>query len=89
MLGCFWCVEYPFSDLKGVHSATSGYIGGHVSSPTYEAVCSGDTGHAEAVRVVYDPAAVSYATLLDVFFSLHDPTTLNRQGNDVGTQYRR
>ena len=87
--GCFWCVEYPFSDLKGVKSATSGYIGGTVPNPTYEMVCSGTTGHAEAVRVVFDPSVVPFSSLLDVFFTLHDPTTLNRQGNDRGTQYRR
>ena len=87
--GCFWCVEYPFSDLKGVKSATSGYIGGTVPNPTYEMVCSGTTGHAEAVRVVFDPSVVPFSSLLDVFFTVHDPTTLNRQGNDRGTQYRR
>ncbi len=86
--GCFWCVEAPYSGLKGIFSATSGYIGGHVPHPTYDAVCSGTTGHAEAVRVAFDPAVIPYRTLLDVFFAIHDPTTLNRQGNDVGTQYR-
>jgi peptide-methionine (S)-S-oxide reductase len=86
--GCFWCVEAPYAQLKGVFSAQSGYIGGHVKDPSYDAVCSGATGHAEAVRVVFDPAVVPFPTLLDVFFSIHDPTTLNRQGNDVGTQYR-
>ena len=86
--GCFWCVEAPYSRLRGVFSAQSGYIGGTVPHPTYEAVCSGATGHAEAVRVAFDPAVVSYRALLDVFFAIHDPTTLNRQGNDVGTQYR-
>jgi len=86
--GCFWCVEAPYSELKGVKSAVSGYIGGSVESPTYRQVCEGDTGHAEAVRVTFDPAEVSFAQLLDVFFTLHDPTQLDRQGNDVGTQYR-
>jgi peptide-methionine (S)-S-oxide reductase len=87
-MGCFWCGEAPLSDLKGVSSAVSGYIGGHVKNPAYRAVCSGETGHAEAVRVTFDPAVISYSTLLDVFFTVHDPTQLNRQGNDVGTQYR-
>ena len=86
--GCFWCIESPYSGLKGVFSATSGYIGGRVPHPTYDAGCSGTTGHAEAVRVAFDPAVIPYRTLLDVFFAIHDPTTLNRQGNDVGTQYR-
>ena len=86
--GCFWCVEAPYAALSGVHSAVSGYIGGHVPNPTYSDVCSGETGHAEAVRVTFDPARVSFRALLDVFFTLHDPTQLNRQGNDVGTQYR-
>ena len=86
--GCFWCVEAPYAQLRGVFSAESGYIGGHVKDPTYDAVCSGATGHAEAVRVTFDPAVVAYRALLDVFFAIHDPTTLNRQGNDVGTQYR-
>ncbi len=86
--GCFWCVEAPYSALAGVDSAVSGYIGGHVRDPTYRQVCDGDTGHAEAVRVTFDPARVSFDSLLDVFFTVHDPTQLNRQGNDVGTQYR-
>jgi peptide-methionine (S)-S-oxide reductase len=86
--GCFWCVEAPYAALRGVHSATSGYIGGRVANPSYADVCAGETGHAEAVRVLYDPAAVSFEALLDVFFTLHDPTQLNRQGNDHGTQYR-
>ncbi|HUL02856.1 MAG TPA: peptide-methionine (S)-S-oxide reductase MsrA [Gemmatimonadales bacterium] len=86
--GCFWCLEAAFSDLKGVERVESGYAGGHVPNPTYERVCSGDTGHAEVVRVTYDPAVISFADLLHVFFTIHDPTTMNRQGNDVGTQYR-
>jgi len=86
--GCFWCVEAAFEQISGVESVTSVYTGGHVEDPTYEEVCSGDTGHAEAVRVEYDPDEVTYPQLLEVFFKVHDPTTLNRQGNDVGTQYR-
>jgi len=86
--GCFWCTEAVFTELKGVVAVESGYIGGARPSPTYEAVCSGTTGHAEAVRVTFDPAQVSYADLLDIFFHTHDPTTLNRQGGDAGTQYR-
>lgn len=86
--GCFWCLEEIFRRLKGVISVTSGYIGGIKANPTYEDVCSGNTGHAEAVRVEYDPDEVKYDELLDVFFSAHDPTTLNRQGADVGSQYR-
>ncbi|MGK2285946.1 peptide-methionine (S)-S-oxide reductase MsrA [Pedomonas sp. V897] len=86
--GCFWCVEAVFDDLVGVHSVESGYIGGHVDNPTYRQVCDEDTGHAEAVRITFDPAQISYDELLDVFFHIHDPTTLNRQGNDVGEQYR-
>lgn len=86
--GCFWCTESVFQELRGVVSAVPGYAGGGTEHPTYEAVCSGRTGHAEAVRVAFDPAVVSYADLLRVFFATHDPTTLNRQGNDVGTQYR-
>ena len=81
-------MEAPYSELRGVHSAISGYIGGSVPNPSYRQVCGGDTGHAEAVRVTYDPSVISFDTLLDVFFALHDPTTLNRQGNDSGTQYR-
>lgn len=86
--GCFWCVEAVFQRLEGVHSVESGYMGGTTTNPTYKEVCSGTTGHAEVVRVTYDPAVVSFEDILHVFFSAHDPTTLNRQGNDVGTQYR-
>jgi peptide-methionine (S)-S-oxide reductase len=86
--GCFWCIEACFDDLKGVQSVESGYIGGHVPNPTYKQICNGDTGHAEAIRVVFDPQVISYAALLELFFAIHDPTQLNRQGNDVGTQYR-
>src|SRR2546422_10303711 len=86
--GCFWCLEAVFQQLKGVSKVTSGYAGGTVSNPTYEAVCTGRTGHAEVVQIEFDPAVVSYRELLEVFFTIHDPTTLNRQGGDVGTQYR-
>jgi peptide-methionine (S)-S-oxide reductase len=86
--GCFWCIEAIYDDIVGVHAVESGYIGGTVASPSYKQVCSGDTGHAEAIRIEFDPALVSYAELLDIFFHIHDPTTLDRQGNDVGTQYR-
>lgn len=86
--GCFWCLEAVFDELRGVVSVESGYTGGHVKNPTYEAVCNGTTGHAEVVQVTFDPAEVSYRDILNVFFTIHDPTTLNRQGNDVGTQYR-
>lgn len=86
--GCFWCTEAVFKDLIGVDSVESGYIGGTVPQPTYKQVCSGDTGHAEAIRVTFDPAQISYDDLLDVYFATHDPTQLNRQGNDIGTQYR-
>ena len=86
--GCFWCVEAAFEELAGVESVTSGYAGGHVENPTYEAVCREETGHAEVVRIEYDPEAVGYDDLLEVFFTVHDPTQLNRQGPDVGTQYR-
>ena len=86
--GCFWCTEAVFDQLKGVHSVTSGYSGGNLSNPTYDQVCGGLTGHAEVVQIIYDPALISYADLLEVFWQTHDPTTLNRQGNDVGTQYR-
>ena len=86
--GCFWCVEAALLQLEGVLQVDSGYMGGHTDQPTYEQVCSGKTGHAEVVRVEFDPAQISYGELLEVFFTAHDPTTLNRQGNDVGTQYR-
>ena len=86
--GCFWCVEAVFRDLDGVRSVKSGYAGGHTANPRYKDICSGTTGHAEVVRVEYEPARLSYADLLRVFFTIHDPTTPNRQGNDVGTQYR-
>jgi len=86
--GCFWCTEAVFADIAGVRSVESGYIGGSVVNPTYKQVCGGDTGHAEAIRIHFDPAQVSYGDLLDIFFATHDPTQLNRQGNDIGTQYR-
>lgn len=86
--GCFWCLEAAFLQLKGVGSVTSGYMGGQVDHPTYEQVCTGRTGHAEVVRIDFDPDVIGYEDLLDVFFAIHDPTTLNRQGNDAGTQYR-
>src|SRR6476661_1701186 len=86
--GCFWCTEAVFLDVVGVKTVESGYTGGTVDNPTYKQVCGGDTGHAEAIRVTFDPAQISYDELLDIFFATHDPTQLNRQGNDVGTQYR-
>ena len=86
--GCFWCLEAVFSELRGVTAVASGYAGGHVANPSYQQVGTGATGHAEAVQVTFDPAALSYRDLLEVFFSTHDPTTLNRQGADVGPQYR-
>lgn len=86
--GCFWCTEACFQQLKGVVSVTSGYTGGKTKNPTYKEVCNGETGHAEAIQVVYDPKIITYVELLEVFWKIHDPTTLNRQGNDVGTQYR-
>jgi peptide-methionine (S)-S-oxide reductase len=86
--GCFWCTEAVFLELDGVSGVKSGYAGGSVVNPTYEQVCTGRTGHSEVIRITYDPAVISYADLLRVFFATHDPTTLNRQGNDVGTQYR-
>src|SRR5450432_1005084 len=86
--GCFWCTEAVFQELKGVYKVTSGYSGGTVKNPSYEEVCSGTTGHAECLQIVYDPRVISFEELLEVFWEAHDPTTLNRQGNDVGTQYR-
>jgi peptide-methionine (S)-S-oxide reductase len=86
--GCFWCLEAVYDDLAGVESVESGYMGGQVANPSYEAVCTGRTGHAEVVQVRFDPQRISYTDLLRVFFTIHDPTTLNRQGADVGTQYR-
>ena len=86
--GCFWCIEAVFNRLRGVKQAVSGYMGGHVDKPTYRQVCNGDTGHVEIVRVTFNPDEITYRDLLDVFFSVHDPTTLNAQGNDVGEQYR-
>ncbi|QYJ69515.1 peptide-methionine (S)-S-oxide reductase MsrA [Flavobacterium litorale] len=86
--GCFWCTEAFFTDLKGVTEVVSGYIGGTVENPTYKEVCSGSTGHAEAIKIIFNPDEVAYEDLLEVFFATHDPTTLNRQGADVGTQYR-
>jgi peptide-methionine (S)-S-oxide reductase len=86
--GCFWCLEAVYDELKGVTSVESGYAGGHVLDPSYEQVCRGNTGHAEVVRITFDPKVITYTDLLKVFFTIHDPTTLNRQGADVGTQYR-
>ncbi len=86
--GCFWCLEAAYDELRGVENVESGYAGGQTPNPSYDAVCSGTTGHAEVVQVTYDPAVVSYDVLLDIFFTVHDPTQLNRQGADVGTQYR-
>jgi peptide-methionine (S)-S-oxide reductase len=86
--GCFWCTEAVFLDVRGVTAVEPGYAGGHVRNPTYEAVCAGDTGHAEVVQVRFDPAVISLWNILAIFFTIHDPTTLNRQGHDVGTQYR-
>jgi len=86
--GCFWCLEAVYDDLRGVESVESGYMGGASGQPTYAEVCSGESGHAEVVRITFDPAVVSFRELLEVFFVIHDPTTLNRQGNDVGSQYR-
>ncbi|GLR12736.1 peptide methionine sulfoxide reductase MsrA [Chitinimonas prasina] len=86
--GCFWCLDGVYSRLRGVSRVVSGYMGGHTDNPSYKQICNGDTGHAEVVQVHYDPSLIRYADLLEVFFVIHDPTTLNRQGNDVGTQYR-
>ena len=86
--GCFWCLEAVYDQVKGVRTVESGYTGGHTERPTYEAVCTGRTGHAEAVKVSFDPDVVNYRELLEIFFVIHDPTTMNRQGHDVGTQYR-
>jgi len=86
--GCFWCLEAVFDDLKGVEAVESGYMGGHLKDPTYADVCSGDSGHAEVVQIGFDPAVLSFREILEVFFVIHDPTTLNRQGNDAGAQYR-
>jgi peptide-methionine (S)-S-oxide reductase len=86
--GCFWCIEAVFDSLQGVKSVESGYAGGHVENPTYRQVCGGNTGHAEVARITFDPSVITYRDLLDVFFTVHDPTTLNQQGNDMGTQYR-
>lgn len=86
--GCFWCLEAVYDEVKGVDSVESGYMGGRKPNPSYEEVCSGETGHAEVVQIAFDPKVVSYKELLEVFFVIHDPTTLNRQGNDAGTQYR-
>ncbi|QIK97144.1 peptide-methionine (S)-S-oxide reductase MsrA [Sphingomonas sp. HDW15A] len=86
--GCFWCTEAVFLQLQGVKSVESGYTGGQTVNPTYKQVCGGDTGHAEAIRITFDPAEIAFSDLLDVFFATHDPTQLNRQGNDIGTQYR-
>ena len=86
--GCFWCTEAQFKELRGVESVTAGFTGGHTKNPSYEEVCTGRTGHAEASNIIYDPSQISYDELLEAFFTMHDPTQLNRQGNDVGTQYR-
>ncbi|MHA2256043.1 MAG: peptide-methionine (S)-S-oxide reductase MsrA, partial [Candidatus Heimdallarchaeaceae archaeon] len=86
--GCFWCLEAVFADLKGVEKIESGYSGGQQDNPTYEQICTGSTGHAEVVQITFDPDLISFKDILDVFFDIHDPTTLNRQGNDIGTQYR-
>ena len=86
--GCFWCLEAVYNDLRGVESVVSGYAGGRVPDPSYEAVCTGATGHAEVIQITFNPDVISYRELVEVFFTIHDPTTLNRQGNDIGTQYR-
>ena len=86
--GCFWCLEAVYKELRGVDSVVSGFMGGHLDRPSYQAVCGGDTGHAEVIQVLFDPSLIRFQDILEVFFSTHDPTTFNRQGNDVGTQYR-
>jgi peptide-methionine (S)-S-oxide reductase len=86
--GCFWCLEAVYDQLEGVLDVVSGYMGGHITNPDYESVCTGKTGHAEVVQVTFDPSVITYTEILEIFFSIHDPTTLNRQGADVGTQYR-
>jgi len=86
--GCFWCIESAFNSLQGIVKAESGYMGGHDESPSYEKICRGDTGHAEVVQITFDPSVISFREVLEIFFVLHDPTQLNRQGNDVGSQYR-
>lgn len=86
--GCFWCLEAVYQDVKGIERCVSGYAGGHVKNPSYRQVCDGTTGHAEVVQLTFDPAVISYEDILEIFWRIHDPTTLNRQGNDVGTQYR-
>ena len=86
--GCFWCLEAVFEQIRGVMLVESGYAGGTVANPSYQAVCGGHTGHAEVIRITFDPAVISFRELLEIFFAIHDPTTLNRQGNDIGTQYR-
>ncbi|HVE81069.1 MAG TPA: peptide-methionine (S)-S-oxide reductase MsrA [Candidatus Dormibacteraeota bacterium] len=86
--GCFWCLEAAYQQVKGVHTVTNGYVGGSVPNPTYEQVCGGSTGHAEAVQIEFNPNMVSFGELLDIFWAIHDPTTRNRQGNDIGSQYR-
>ncbi|MBC8171602.1 MAG: peptide-methionine (S)-S-oxide reductase MsrA [Anaerolineae bacterium] len=86
--GCFWCLEAVFDDLKGVEDVVSGYAGGHIKNPSYKAICTGQTGHAEVIQIQFNPQVISYKEVLKVFFAIHDPTTLNRQGADVGTQYR-
>jgi peptide-methionine (S)-S-oxide reductase len=86
--GCFWCIEGAFSQVKGIHSVVSGYMGGHIENPTYEDICTGNSGHAEVVQLSFDEAEISYQEIIEIFFTLHDPTQLNRQGNDIGSQYR-
>ncbi len=86
--GCFWCLEAVYQQLKGVQQVVSGYAGGEIAHPTYEQVCSGTTGHAEVVQIIFDPEVISFENILEIFWHIHDPTTLNRQGNDIGTQYR-